>query len=356
MNPFDRELGETQSVCHQGGVMQVRTESVAFLPTNSANAQSIGAEDELSPTLAKGGGESGNKPSVAIGFKAGQSKDGGLGDEREVSPCISAKMSGWEPTLAQDLKGENNDTHKNRREVLFRLWSKIGAQAFQEWALGRLRRFQAQEVLQHEVHGKGDGAKAAQKESMLDDGTLSCKEKEAENILRDMWGDATSRHSSQGRELAQQLARELTVSMQKLSLEKAQASDIGCMKYIVRRLTPTECCRLMGLQDGYTIPTGLRRFFDANGEPAPELVAEFQRTFDTFGAIMAEYEHKPASKPKSANQVRAWLEKITDPATCPDSPRYKACGNGWATNQPRWILARLLALGEGIDPFTGEEL
>ena len=27
-----------------------------------------------------------------------------------------------------------------------------------------------------------------------------------------------------------------------------------------------------------------------------------------------------------------------------------------ATSQPRWILTRLLALGEGIDPFTGEDL
>jgi len=119
------------------------------------------------------------------------------------------------------------------------------------------------------------------------------------------------------------------------------------MRYIVRRLTPKECERLMGLPDGYTIPTGL----DAND---PALVAEFQRIHDTFGAIMAEYEHKPAPKPKSANQVRAWLEKITNPETCPDSPRYKACGNGWATNQPRWILTSLLS-AIGIDPFTGEE-
>ena len=99
--------------------------------------------------------------------------------------------------------------------------------------------------------------------------------------------------------------------------------------------------------DGYTIPRGLK--------VTDELVAEFQRIHDAFGAIMADYEHKPAPKPKSANQVRAWLEKITNPDTCPDSPRYKACGNGWATNQPRWILTRLLAIGEHIDPFTGEE-
>ena len=216
--------------------MQVRTESVAFLPTNSANAQSIGAEDELSPTLAKGGGESGNKPSVAIGFKAGQSKDGGLGDEREVSPTISHKPSALEPTLAQS----------------------------------------------------------------------QC--------------------------------------------------DLSQMRYIVSRLTPTEAERLMGLPDGWTIPTGLRRYFGADGEPSPELVDEFVERFDTFNAIMAAYEHKAPPKGKSRKQVADWLKKISCAETCPDSPRYRATGNGWATNQPRWILTRLLAIGEGIDPFTGEEL
>ena len=265
MNPFDKELGETQSVCHQGGVMQVRTESVAFLPTNSANAQSIGAEDELSPTLAKGGGESGNKPSVAIGFKAGQSKDGGLGDEREVSPTLSHKPSALEPTAA--IYPACADTLRRR-----------------------------------------------------DDGAVQPDKQNGAAFV-------------------------------------AQAQcDLSLMRYIVRRLTPTEAERLMGLPNGYLIPAGLRRYFDENGEPPPELVSEFVDIFDKFNAIMAEYKHKKPPKGKSYNQVAAWLKKISDPATCPDSPMYKCAGNGWATNQPRWILTRLLALGEGIDPFTGEEL
>lgn len=110
------------------------------------------------------------------------------------------------------------------------------------------------------------------------------------------------------------------------------------LRYIVRRLTPMECERLMGLPDKYTIPSGL--------EVTDELVAEFRKIFDTFGTIMAEYEHKVPPKPKSAKVVWKWLEKISNPDTCPDSPRYKACGNGWATNQPRWILTRLLELDE----------
>ena len=133
-------------------------------------------------------------------------------------------------------------------------------------------------------------------------------------------------------------------------------NDLLKMRYIVRRLTPTEAERLMGLPDGWTIPMGLRRYFGADGEPSPELVDEFVERFDTFNAIMAAYEHKAPPKGKSRKQVAEWLKKISCAETCPDSPRYKGCGNSWASNQPRWILTRLLAIGEGIDPFTGEEL
>ena len=57
----------------------------------------------------------------------------------------------------------------------------------------------------------------------------------------------------------------------------------------VRRLTPTECERLMGFPDGYTaIP---------------------------------------------------WRNKTAD--QCPDGPRYKALGNSWAVPVPRWIAQRI---------------
>lgn len=88
--------------------------------------------------------------------------------------------------------------------------------------------------------------------------------------------------------------------------------DIAQTKYIVRRLTPTECERLMGLPDGWTIPKNL--------EVTDELVEEFRIIHDNFKRIMAEYENEPTPKPTSANQVRKWLENITNPDTCPDAP------------------------------------
>lgn len=123
--------------------------------------------------------------------------------------------------------------------------------------------------------------------------------------------------------------------------------NVASMRYVVRRLTPTECERLMGLPDGWTLPVF------APDEITDALVAEFVEIFDTFGSIMAGYAGKNPPKPKTSAWVRKWLERVANPATCPDAPRYKACGNGWATNQPRWILLRVLAK-EGIDPWNSE--
>lgn len=196
------------------------------------------------------------------------------------------------------------------------------------------------------THGKRLFSETSQGECRVDDSSLSRKENEAERALRNLWrGKQAIGHSSQGRELEEQFVREFAMSMQELPSQgssRKQEEMIRNMKYIVRRLTPTETERLMGLPDGWTIPKNL--------VITDELVEEFRTIHDNFKRIMAEYEIKPIPKQTSANQVRKWLEKITNPETCPDAPRYKGCGNGWATNQPRWILTRLL-VQEGIDPF-----
>lgn len=120
------------------------------------------------------------------------------------------------------------------------------------------------------------------------------------------------------------------------------------MRYVVRRLTPTECERLMGLPDGWTLPAF------APDEITDALVAEFVEVFDAFGAIMAGYAEKNPPKPKTAAWARKWLERIANPATCPDAPRYKACGNGMCTNQVRWIFLMLLH-AEDVNPWEDQK-
>ena len=86
---------DSAPVKHQGG-----TAVVAFLPGNSAKAQGLGAEEEVSPTLVKTQGESGNKVAVAtecIGvFDREAGKSSGRADTSGVSPTILA-LHGSDP-------------------------------------------------------------------------------------------------------------------------------------------------------------------------------------------------------------------------------------------------------------------
>ena len=98
----------------------------------------------------------------------------------------------------------------------------------------------------------------------------------------------------------------------------------------VRRLMPVETERLMGFPDGYTIPKGLN--------VTDELVEQFIEIFATWAAMTSSTGD---ARRKSPKQVRAWLEKIRDPQTCPDSSRYKCCGNSFGVNCVRWLGLRI---------------
>lgn len=87
------------------------------------------------------------------------------------------------------------------------------------------------------------------------------------------------------------------------------------LSYIVRRLTPVECERLQGFPDGWTrIPW--------------RMYQESVRKKISYERLLAERGMK-----------------LREPTTeeCPDSPRYKALGNSWATNCAEWILRRIVA-------------
>lgn len=83
--------------------------------------------------------------------------------------------------------------------------------------------------------------------------------------------------------------------------------------YVVRRLTPLECCRLQGFPDWWC---------DGLADPDPDdfEVARWQRVFEEHAESIGKN-----TRPKTANQVRRWLQ---DPAS--DSAQYKMWGNGVA--------------------------
>lgn len=82
-------------------------------------------------------------------------------------------------------------------------------------------------------------------------------------------------------------------------------------RYIVRRLTPLECCRLQGYPDGWTENLSIP-------DPTDEELSFFTKVWADWSAING-------NKPKPTAWVRKWL---ADPQS--DSAEYKAYGNSLA--------------------------
>ena len=84
-------------------------------------------------------------------------------------------------------------------------------------------------------------------------------------------------------------------------------------EYIVRRLTPLECCRLQGFPDNWAEELGIT-------EPTQEDIDHWREVFRTQMEAMGE-----SKKEKTDNQICKWLK---DPES--DSAKYKMWGNGIA--------------------------
>lgn len=108
-------------------------------------------------------------------------------------------------------------------------------------------------------------------------------------------------------------------------LSKEKAGCLNCMHdqqavlidqephYIVRRLTPLECCRLQGFPDWWTADLEIN-------EPTEEDLEFWREVFETHRQIVTG-----AKKPKSDKQIIKWLKNPYS-----DSAEYKMWGNGVA--------------------------
>ena len=94
-------------------------------------------------------------------------------------------------------------------------------------------------------------------------------------------------------------------------------------RYIVRRLTPLECCRLQGYPDGWTENLAIEN-------PTDDQVDFFMEVWERWAKINGV-------KPKSRAQVIKWLG---DPQS--DSAEYKAYGNSLAIPCSADVLGRIV--------------
>ena len=102
--------------------------------------------------------------------------------------------------------------------------------------------------------------------------------------------------------------------------EPGSASPTVYQFPILRRITPFEAERLMGLPDGYTLVPG-DRWRRSSEEERRHVLSH-----------CPEYDGPEYWRTKNGKLQTRLIA---------DAARYKACGNGWATNCARWILRRI---------------
>jgi len=100
-------------------------------------------------------------------------------------------------------------------------------------------------------------------------------------------------------------------------------------KYIVRRLTPTECARLQGFPDWWCTDLAIP-------DPTDEQVAFWTEVWETWRKVTS-----PDSKPKTEKQIRRWL---ASPYT--DANEYKLWGNGISLPIVYFVLSRIVKATE----------
>ena len=96
-------------------------------------------------------------------------------------------------------------------------------------------------------------------------------------------------------------------------------------KYIVRRLTPLECCRLQGYPDGWTENIS----FDALSQEQVDQLEQIRKTW-------AEVNGKNYKPCKNMDALRKWFEGLRT-----DSAEYKAYGNSLAIPCSHDVIRRV---------------
>lgn len=132
---------------------------------------------------------------------------------------------------------------------------------------------------------------------------------------KNAWSMKTDNWMGSDHELAQTLqARDYKApTMVGYEMEERMAEKINGMKYIVRRLTPTECARLQGFPDWWA---QIDEYETLNDEQY-QFWSDVRKTFDEInGRTPKEY---------TKEQIRKWHNGLHT-----DSSEYKMWGNGIA--------------------------
>ena len=266
----------------------------------------------------------------SAGFKAGQSKAGGLGYQEECAATLSAQASGVEPTVcvAYDARGNGDGAivntitgdHENRitdyTTVICLQGNGIdrsetagcNGNGWKEDVCYTLNTIDRPGVA-YAMQGFGD-----YKESECGSGLKARDFKDATDLVVECAG-VDCRNMNEYNELYP------TLQAKPNGGQSLNFSGAVRTRYIVRRLTPTECARLQGFPDEWGHPDHKDDFTD-------EEYTFWMDVRNTHAAINGKAERQYTKE-----QMLAWYNKLHT-----DSAEYRMWGNGIALPTALYVM------------------
>lgn len=304
----------------------VSSEEPNELILNDQGGQQMSVEHGICPTLRAE--THGNLPCVlhAAGFKAGQSMAGGIGWQDECAATLSAQCSGTEPTVCVCYDARDNGDGKTAPTICIPINDKAT-----RWQGGGASR---------NADGSGNGLGIGANGDPFP--TLTAGDRHAvcysigngqPNSLRmeEIAKPLDCMHDAQAvvtecltpwDNQARRVYDADGVFPALAAREKAgQNQQAVLVRYIVRRLTPTECARLQGFADCWGVPDHKDDFSDAE-------CSFWQEVRDTYAGING----KPQKQYTKA-QLLKWYNSLHT-----DSAEYKMWGNGIALPTALYVM------------------
>lgn len=278
-----------------------------------------------------------------VSFMGGQgSKAGGLGYAEEIAPTIKSVLSGGNtvPDVVYTIQG--NVAERNARQ---------NGCGFSENITPTLNSVDRHSVVYLEVamaltaeHDSGDTAHATENV----EGSKHCTD-----IVLTLHGGNVSgtimRRDYKGVGRWDTLGTCVCIGngqLHNISMAE-QMNTLDCMhnqqavlvngkpprRYIVRRLTPLECCRLQGFPDGYAVIAPIDDMTD-------DQVSFWEHVRETYSILFGK-KYKPF---KDKDALVKWYNKLHT-----DSAEYKMWGNGMCYRNMAFILSSILEVEQYLN-------
>jgi len=294
----------------------------------------------------------------AVNAKGGS---GGMDGESETFvPLTSEPDTCNMQGIRHGGKTSANAEEARPREILSALWRAIGEEAMASWCFGILASLQSAEVLQYEVLGSVLRP-APFSRSWVVYCALSREEGKAEGAMQSV-REACLGRSSQGRELSQQLARELGAYLSLLSQPPSPRT-----RFLHDMWEASEGSRL--LRQALSAVQEMGGPVDGEGQsvcpPAPRGSTESEEGMCREGMCLPAPRERVLRDARAAGSARpsSGVRRITPIEAeflqgfppqytlipwrgkpreqCPDGPRYRVLGNAFPVPVVRWIGERI---------------